>query len=268
MNRPHKRSHVEDGLESYTANWELIERDDGLHRGSAHLYLVDDAYYVACSRTGLERAGNSLKFSSDSPDELVFSVVSAVFEGVLRRNSIDISDGIDLFDSDGGISVCTPKEFVLVQECTEEEIDEYYDELADLLYNSIGRYQDAITVKEIEDIVESYRGESKDLYRDYTDFEPSVLSRVIPDIESRNGWIIGSGDIDGGKTLYVIRHEDSGIEQDAFCIEIVQDEMVELVEQATETVLERGEYETKDELEDVLDETMDYSFEELKERDY
>lgn len=89
MNHPHKHSQVEDGLESYTANWELIERDDGLRRGSAHLYLVDDAYYVACSRTGLERAGNSLKFSSDSPDELVFSVVSAVFEGVLRRDWYD-----------------------------------------------------------------------------------------------------------------------------------------------------------------------------------
>lgn len=268
MNRPHKHTHVEEGLDSYTQNWCLLEHDDGLRRGSSHLYLVDDSYYVSCSRTGLERAGNAVKFSKNCPNRLIFSVASAVFEGVLRRNSIDISNGVDIFDADGQISVCTPKQFVLVQECTEEEIDMYYDELADLLYRVVDRYQDATNVDDIEEIVEFYREESKLLYRDYTDFEPSILSQVIPDVNGRNGWIVGSNDIDGGKTLYVIRHEDSGFEKDAFCIEVVRDELVELVEQATETVLEKERYNTKEELKVILDEFMNYSFKDLKSREY
>lgn len=268
MNRPHKHAHVEEGLDSYTQNWCLLEHDDGLRRGSSQLYLVDDTYYVSCSRTGLERAGNALKFSKNCPDSLIFSVVSAVFEGVLSRNSIDISNGVDVFDSDGQISVCTPKQFVLVQECTEEEINMYYDELADLLYRVVDKYQDATNVDDVEETVDFYKEESKSLYRDYIDFEPSILSQVIPNVNGRNGWIVGSGDIDGGKTLYVIRNEDSGFEEDAFCIEIVQDELVELVEQATETVLEDKRYETKDELRAILDEFMNYSFDSLKNREY
>lgn len=175
---------------------------------------------------------------------------------------------MDVFDSDGQISVCTPKQFVLVQECTEEEINMYYDELADLLYRVVDKYQDATNVDDVEETVDFYKEESKSLYRDYIDFEPSILSQVIPNVNGRNGWIVGSGDIDGGKTLYVIRNEDSGFEEDAFCIEIVQDELVELVEQATETVLEDKRYETKDELRAILDEFMNYSFDSLKNREY
>lgn len=81
MNRPHKHAHVEEGLDSYTQNWCLLEHDDGLRRGSSQLYLVDDTYYVSCSRTGLERAGNALNFSKNCLGSLIFSVVSAVFEG-------------------------------------------------------------------------------------------------------------------------------------------------------------------------------------------
>lgn len=268
MNRPHKHSHVEEGLDSYTKNWSLLEHDDGLRRGSSRLYLVNDKHYVSCSRTGLESAGNAVKFSKDCPDDLVFSVVSAVFEGVLRRNSIDISENPDVFDSDGQISVHTPKEFVLAQECTEEEIDMYYDEIADLIYTVIDKYQDAGSVEDVEEIVEFYNEESRSLYRDYTNFEPSILSQVVPSVEGRNGWIVGSGDIDGGKTLYVIRHEDGGFEEDAFCIEIVRDELVELVEQATKTVIEGEEYETKGELRNILDNMMEYSFAELKDKEY
>ena len=167
--RPHTHQHAEQGLDDYTHNWELVETNDGLRRGSANLYLVEDSYYVKCSRTGLERAGNSLKFSKNSPDRLVFEVVSAVFEGVLRRNSIDISNGIDreeFFNSDGGLTVCTPKEFVLAKECDTEELESYYDELSNLLYRTIKQYQSATTVEDIEGVVEDYRERSKWLYRD------------------------------------------------------------------------------------------------------
>lgn len=267
-NRPHKHGHVEEGLDSYSQNWCLLEQDDGLRRGSSHLYLVDDEYYVSCSRTGLERSGNAVKFSNNCPDSLIFSVVSAVFEGVLSRNSIDISNGEDVFESDDQISFCTPKQFVLIQECTEEEINMYYDELADLLYQVVDKYQDVTNVSDIEEVVEFYKGESKSLYRDYIDFEPSILSQVVPDIDGQNGWIVGSGDIDGGKTLHVTRNENCGFVEDAFCIEIVGDERVELVEQATETVLEENRYETKDELRDILGNFMNYTFEDLKNREY
>lgn len=271
MNRPHKHKHVEEGLESFTYNWELLEEDDSLRRGSSKLYIVSDSYYVSCSRTGLEKSGNSLRFSSNCPDELIYEVVSAVFEGVLRRKSIDISDGLDkseFFGSDSSLKVSTPKEFVLATDCSDEELDMYYDELANLLYKTIEKYQKSNSVEEIESIVESYRKNSKQLYREYKDFEPSILSQVIPKMNGKNGWIIRGSEIDAGKTLYIIRNENNGIESDAFCIEIIKDEKVELVEQITETVLEKKTYETKNELQKILDEFMGYKFDELKNRDY
>lgn len=264
-NRPHKHEHVEEGLSDYTDNWELVEVDEDMRRGSSNLYLTDDQYWVSCSRTGLESAGNSIKFSSESPKELIYAVVSSVFEGVLSRNSIDISDGVnkeELLDSEG-FKVASPRELVLAQSCTQDEIDEYYDQLSDALYALIEEYNNCNDVNDIESAVQTYREYSKELYRNAIDFEPSIVSKTLPDISEKNGWIIDQGDIDGAKKHHLIRHEQNGKNDNIFYIEILNDSVVQVINYIKDENLESYQYETRDELEEYIEDLMEYDFEEM-----
>lgn len=94
LNREHKHSDVESGLDEYTYNWECIDESKERKRGSDKLYLVCDKYYVWCSRTGMEKSGNAIHFSENSPEELRYDVWSAVFESILERKFGSIRDGI------------------------------------------------------------------------------------------------------------------------------------------------------------------------------
>lgn len=260
---------MENGISNYTHNWELVEVDDGLRRGSAQLYLVEDKYWISCSRTGLERSGNSVKFSSDCPEDLVFDVVSSVFEGVLRRNSIDISEGFekDEFFGSDVLKVATPKELVLAQECTQEEITEYYDELSDLLYDLIEKYNEAETVEDVSESVNEYHELRKSLYRDAIDFEPSIVSEVVSDMSGRNGWIIDKSDMDGAKKHHLIRHENNGDDDEIFYIEILQDSVVQIIDFVEDDTLISYEYDTEKELRGYITELMEFDFEDMKKWD-
>lgn len=265
-NRPHKHEHVENGISDYTRNWELVEVDDGLRRGSAQLYLVEDRYWISCSRTGLERSGNAVKFSSGCPEELVFKVVSAVFEGVLRRNSVDISEGFkkdEFFNSDG-LKVATPKELVLARECNQQQIADYYDKLSDLLYELIEQYNEAKTVEDVTRSVDQYRELRKSLYRDAIDFEPSIVSEVVSNMSGKNGWIIDEKDMDGAKKHHLIRHKNNGDDDEIFYIEIIGDSVVQIIDFVEDVTLARYEYSTEEELQEYVADLMEFNFEDMK----
>lgn len=229
QNRAHEHAHVERGLDAYTANWECVARSNSRRRGSDRLYLVDDSHYIHCSRTGMEQAGNCVRFSKNPADDLVFSVISSVFEGVVEQHDVSIQDGVNreqLFDG-GTLTIHSPNEVVLANECTQAEIESYYEDIADLFVSLISRYHDADTVDKIQSAVEWYRGERTDTFRDYIGFSPTVLSTVVNDLDPRNGWHIPEN-IDAGKRDMVLIHGDSLDAEVSLFIDVGFDERIAL----------------------------------------
>lgn len=266
LNREHKHTDVESGLNNYTYNWECIAQNSEYRRGSAKLYLINDEHYICCSRTGMEKAGNSIQFSKSCPEKLRYEVWSSVFEHILERKFGSIKNGIDkesIINNAGAMSL---KTFVLANKLSPDELRSYFDDMADLIIQLIEKYHTTNSTSDIEEIVTWYHEQSTLLYRDYTNFTPTMLSQVLNNIEERNGWVIPSN-VDGGKRFSVIIHEDytpnmeDGQVMDIYTIEIDEsvNNEVNLVHENNqgETILEEKTYETKHELQSILEEWLE-----------
>ena len=269
LNREHKHSDVESGLDNYTHNWECVDESYERRRGSDKLYLVNDKDYVWCSRTGMEKAGNSIRFSKSSSEELRYTVWSSVFENVLERKFGSIKDGIckeSIIDNGGSIS---PKTFVLVKKLSQEELDSYFDDMADLVIELIEKYHNTTSTTDIENLTAWFEDQTTILYRDYTDFEPSILSQVLNNIEGRNGWVVPTDEIDGAKRVSVHIHEnytpnmEDGDVMDIYTIEINEgtpNEANLVYEDDTgETIMDERTYQTRDELRNTLEEWFEFT---------
>lgn len=269
-NRDHEHADVEAGLDDYTANWELIGRDTERRRGSDRLYLVDDAHYVWCSRTGMERAGNSIMLSEDAPDQLEFCVVSGVFEGVAQRRFGAIKEGISkaaILDTDT-LSITSPRGFVLSRELSQEEIEEYFDGLADLAVTLLSKYHDQSTVEGIQDIIKWFTDAETQLFRDAIGFEPTMESQVLPTIEDSKTWRIPNN-VDPATHLIVLLEDpdalDEGLSSEYLCIDILTNEQTMNLVRSRELVGEddqhiRSEsYESESEFRESLQELFTYS---------
>lgn len=269
-NREHKHTDVEAGLDAYTSNWECVDTSTERRRGSDHLYLVDDAHYVQCSRTGLERAGNTIRLSDGAPVPLQWAVVSAVFEGVAQRKFGTIKAGVDrddLFDTDA-VSVTTPRNFILASECSQDELDAYYDDLADLVVDLLSRYHDVASVGGLDSLIDWWNDERTDLFREYAyeDWQPKLAYQVLTSMEPRNGWRFPQ-DPDDNSWSYHLLHE-SALDADTPMLSIELTEAgatteggeIQLVEDPPgddQIVHEHATYETVDELASLLDSYME-----------
>lgn len=261
LNREHEHDDVYEGAKKFSYNVEVIATDDERRRGSDALLLVDDRHYIWCSRTGMESAGNTIQISNSAPVELRYTVLETVFENVLQRKFGEIGDGVDTdsFNSDT-LSIMTPRGFVLANELTKEELEEYFDELGDLTVTLLEEFYTTETPDDLKRIVEDYAEKRKSLYREYTDFTPTIASKVINSLEGINGWRMPE-EIDAGKRLVVIMHEtmDYG-EDNTRCLNIVisQDETIELIEDINheDTILQSKSYTSMKQLEQYIGDFM------------
>lgn len=165
LNREHKYPDVEKGLDSYTSNWEIVDESNERSRGSDKLYLVDDTYYVHCSRTGMEASGNIIRFSENSPDDLRFSVLSSVFEAILNRKFGKIKEGGETRKK--GLQISSPRAFVLQNNLSSEELEEYYEKAADIVFELTGKYNQTETCDGLKTISDWYHKEMEELYQEF-----------------------------------------------------------------------------------------------------
>ncbi len=261
LNREHKHADIEEGLDTYTKNWECIATSTERRRGSDKLYLADDSYYILCSRTGMEKSGNVIKFCKNSPKELRFKVWSTVFENIIKRKVGSIKEGIDKkeIQENDGIKYFTPKNFVLKHELSQEELNMYFDEMADLMVQLISKYHESNSIEELKNITKWYNNKSKFIYRDYIDFNPTITSRTLNNIDGENGWEIPNN-IDKGKHLCVIvnnkyepNYTDAYLEE--YSIEINEHQnKIEFIYNHDEeyNILKKKNYASLDELQKIL----------------
>ncbi len=265
LNREHKHSDVESGLDKYTHNWECINSSTERRRGSDKLYLVDDKYYIWCSRSGVENIGNAIKFSHKCSEELRFTVWSTVFEKVLERKFGAIKDGICKESIINTTSCLSPKTFILAKELSQKELDSYFDDMANLVIELIEKYHNVTSTKDIENIVDWYKNQTELLYRDYIDFTPTILSQVLNNIDGRNGWIVPTDEVDDIKRFSVLINEkyvdtEAGVMYTIEINEGTQNE-VNLVYEDNNSVniLEERTYKTKDKLRNTLEEWFEFT---------
>lgn len=231
--RPHKYKCIEEAIEEFSYNWECLGLEE-FRRGSERLYLVDDQYYIKVSRNGLSMSGNNVTFSKNCPEELEQHICFSIFEDLLEDQFGDIQEGEKEFDNN--ISIATPRQILLKQECSSEEISKYYDEIADLTYELVNRYHNEVkTVRDLRETIEWYRYNRKNTYRNYIGFTPTVVSKVVNSINLENEWEI-TGDyeslseevpdkIDGAKKVVTLYKEDEKSEQFInHGIEIIEDD--------------------------------------------
>lgn len=165
INRPHKHRDVRKALDNYSYNVELIGTSDSRRRGSDRIWLVDDKYYVWCSRTGMERAGNNINISSNASDKLVYKIASTVFENVTKRKfgSIKSSE----LKSVGNLKFSTPRQFIIDSRLDESEKKSYYNDIADLTVELLDKYYDCNNLDELKTIIEWYKNRSKKIRHNY-----------------------------------------------------------------------------------------------------
>lgn len=269
-NRNHKHTDVEEGLETVSPNWELIASSDERRRGSDRLYLVDDAHYVWCSRTGMESAGNTVQFSASTPKKIRFAVLRSVFENVASRNFGEIKNGEEIAESieSDSLSVSSPRQFVLAKELTEEEVSDYYDDVSDATIELLEKYYEAVSIEELKEVIDWWRNSRKSLFREYIDFEPSIMSQVVPEFAEDSEWRVPSG-VDGGMNLIVILYEDISFGEDGeyseLFITISGDSDVELgySKGREDVIIKEKSYETADDLRSILTEFLSFSPEDI-----
>lgn len=264
LNREHKHSDVESGLDDYTYNWECLDSSTERRRGSDKLYLVNDKYYIWCSRSGVENIGNAIKFSQECSEELRFTVWSTVFEKVLERKFGAIKDGICKESIIKTTNCLSPKTFVLAKKLSQKELDSYFDDMADLVIELIKKYHNVKSTKDIKNIVEWYKNQTELLYRNYLNFTPTILSQVLNNIDVRNGWTYSKGEVTDVKRFCVLINEKYSKMEDGvmYTIEInegAQNE-VNLVyeDDSSINILEERIYKTKNELRNTLEEWFEF----------
>lgn len=160
------------------------------------------------------------------------------------------------------------KTFVLAKKLTQDELDSYFDDMADLIVELIDKYHSTTSTPDLEDLAAWYHNQSTLIYRDYTDFTPTILSQVLNNIEGRNGWVVPSDELDGGERFSVLIHEDytpniqDGKVIDIYTIEInegtVNEANLVYENEEKETVIEEQKYETRDELRSILERWFEY----------
>lgn len=269
LNREHKHSDVESGLDDYTHNWECIDESYERRRGSDKLYLVNDKNYVWCSRSGMEKIGNTIHFSKNSSEELRYTVWSKVFEKVLERKFGSIKNGIckeTIINNSGSMSI---KTFILAKKLSQEELDSYFDDMADLVIELIEKYHTVTSTTEIENLVRWYKNQATLIYRDYTDFKPTILSQVLTNIEGKNGWVVPTGEINENKRFSVLIHENytpkmkDGEIMDLYTIEINEGKSNEAKivheDDNGEYIMDKRNYESKSELQNILEEWFEHT---------
>lgn len=265
-NRNHKHSDVEQGLDSVSSNWECIGSSNERRRGSDKLYLVNDAHYIWCSRTGMESAGNTVQFSKSTPENIRFRVLKSVFEHVASRNFGEIKNGEEIADAieSDSFSISSPRQFVLAKELTEEEISDYYDDISEVTIELLEKYYDAVSIEELKEVVEWWRERRKHLFREYIEFEPSIMSTVVPEFSDNSEWRVPS-DVDEGASLIVILYEDISFgdegEYRELFITLSGDSDVELgySKGRDDIIIEEKSYETDDGLRSILAEFLSFS---------
>lgn len=262
LNREHEHDDVYDGAKSFSPNVELIDTDEERRRGSDTLFLVDDQHYIWCSRTGMESAGNTIQMSESSPVELRYAVLETVFEKILERKFGDIGDGLDTesFNADS-LSVMSPRNFILAEELTQDELEAYFDDLGELTVELLEQFYDTETPADLKEIISEYSDAQTELFREYTDFEPTVASQVINSLEGKNGWRVPD-EVDEGKSLIVLLHEEMDYGDEVvrrLNIVIAQDSTIELIEDVDheDEILQTESYETRSELETYIERFME-----------
>lgn len=203
--REQKHKDIIEGAKNYSINTEVLDKSSRRKRGSDIILLVDDEHYICSSRTGMESAGNCVQMSESCPNKLRYSILSNIFENILRRKfEYDISQGVDkseIFSRKMNIS--TPKSFVLANKLDQTEIDKYYDDLADLTVDMMTEYYESEDCEDLKNIVSKYNKDKKELFRGYIEFEQTDISQVINNTDSKNGWNMPEN-VDGGKDFVTI----------------------------------------------------------------
>lgn len=264
QNREHKHSDIEEGIKEYTFNWECIDTDTERRRGSDKLYLAEDKYYIWSSRTGMEKAGNSVQFSENTPKELRFSVLKALFENVSERKFGEIKQGLQKKEIGGSLSARSPKAVVLEEKLTTDELNDYFDDMAELAVDLISRYHMVESIEDLERVIEWYSDARKQLFRDYIDFEPTILSQAVNELESKNNWMVPKN-VDKGNSFTIFMHESFGEINSTFVEDVIQieemNQTVKLIhsEDNSEKILEKEKYETVEELKHYLKKFMEFT---------
>lgn len=257
-NAPHKHSHIEHIFHRNGYEWELIEEDDGLRRGSARYYLVDGETHVEFSRTGLEQAGNHIMFENGTSDAFInhicrelFRVMATVeYPFISVDTAGDIAVDIDRDDTeailDGMRGNGVPNE-----DLTESQKQMYLDYF-DALVDVIEEFDTVSTVEELQTIVSNYRDRRRDIRDSYSTYDtsPKMFKEVLPTIEHEN-WDMPDMDSRTANMLTIVVHESFDYEM------VVTDDYVELVYNKgfdinDDETLFKEEYETEDELRSLI----------------
>jgi len=188
LNRCHKHKDIEKALDEYTQNWELVATDSERRRGSDYLWLVNDQYYILCSRSGMESVGNSLHMSKNTPTELKYAVISTVFEEVSKRQFGTIKT--EETNERNNITVSTPRGFIIHHVLDEEEQQNYYDDIADVSVELLEKYYSCETIDDIKSLIGWYNEKMNTVFREYVPKEPSILGELFikEEYTCPNGW--------------------------------------------------------------------------------
>lgn len=257
LNREHTYDDIEVALTTYTDWWEFIGRTDDRKRGSDALYRIEDEHYVWCSRTGLEQAGNVIRISQSAPEQLRFIVLSTLFERIANRK---FKTNLEDDATREPITVSTPRSFSIKTELTEDEQTEYKTELSEATQKLLTRYSEVETISGLQDLISWYNSRRTELFREYTDFKPSVLSQVLNDFTIPSDWVGPEKPIDGGTDFTIIQYElgeKSFHESSTEGVLIVIDEVkktVQLIHEVDfeDTVIKETSYQSVPELQEAL----------------
>lgn len=263
-NGPHRHSHIEHIFHRNDFEWELIEENDGLRRGSVRYYLVNGETHVEFSRTGLEQAGNHIRFENGTDDEFIDQICNELFRvlATVEYSSIEVSENGDVYaDIDGDHNVTVVKnmsgENVSYGDLSQSQRI-MYSKYFDALTTALDEFNHVETADEIEDVVTSYRDERRNIREKYSEYDtaPRIHEEVVPTIEE-DGWSVPTDNMDHSGLLSVLIH-------DSFEYEIVvTTDYVELVYNEgfdindDETIFHE-EYETEDELRSLIDRGFDH----------
>jgi hypothetical protein len=266
-NGEHKHSDVAEGIQQYSANFELIAEDDDRRRGSDTLFLVNDKYYVWCSITGMEQSGNVIEFSENSPFDLRFKVMKTIFGNILSQNFGEIKNGVSATEiKNTGMKVMSVKAFLLKSELNEDERETYFDRLAEYTVELIEKFHTVDTIEEMKKISEWYSDQETQLYRELTDFEPTIASQVVNNSLTidRDEWFYPKR-VDENKSIVLFQKREDPPEYYVEINELGEENNVHAfksIENKVDKIVE-ATYENQDELKQYIEDFTSKSVEEL-----
>lgn len=216
-NNPHKHSHIEHIFHTNDIEWEFIKEND-IRRGSVRYYLIENEYYVEFSRTGLEQAGNHIRFETGTDEELITLICNELFRVLTNVQylfidveddgqitlSIDPNDEVEVVNQMSGTNV----EY---HEISQNKRNMYYDYFQ-VLVDTINRFNNIESVDEIKTVVSGHHTRIREIRRHYTDYYPeeSNIGEIIPTLEDEN-WIFPDEENVSGE-LEVLLHRSHNYE--------------------------------------------------------